>query len=144
MGAGREGRAGPGQVPTAGKGRHLVRVRLGELRLAAEADEVAGPDEVADRGGGHPRPAQQGLRQPVRRRPGADRSPQLRPDRLRIGATSTTARDRRPSPASAAGTGPVPVAHRQDANGTRSRLPALPARDRPRSAGVTRDGRVEG
>ncbi|MFE6848318.1 hypothetical protein [Streptomyces sp. NPDC057686] len=38
-----------GQVPAAGQSGHLVRVDVGELGLAAEVDQKAGTDQVADR-----------------------------------------------------------------------------------------------
>ncbi|MFF3216964.1 hypothetical protein ACFYYB_40870 [Streptomyces sp. NPDC002886] len=78
------------QVPAAREGSHLVRMDFGELEVAAEADEETGPDKVADRCGGHPRPARReghakGLRQPVCRHPGPDRAPQRGPYLLRVG-----------------------------------------------------------
>lgn len=73
------------QVPAAGEGGHLVRVDVGELGVLAEADQQAGPGEVADRRRGHPQRRPQGLRQPVRCHPGPDRAPQRGPDRLRVG-----------------------------------------------------------
>ncbi|MFD4135988.1 hypothetical protein [Streptomyces goshikiensis] len=38
-----------GQVPAARGGGQLVRVDVGELGVPAEADQQAGPGEVADR-----------------------------------------------------------------------------------------------
>lgn len=77
------------QVQTARQGGHLVRVDVGKLRVPAEADQQTGVGEVADRRRGHPRPASQrrpqGLRQPVRRHPGTDRTPHGRADLLRVG-----------------------------------------------------------
>ncbi|MFD9454143.1 hypothetical protein ACFWBC_13755 [Streptomyces sp. NPDC059985] len=63
------------QVPAPGEGGHLVRMHLGELDAAAEADQEPGPDKVTGRCSGHPRPAHregyaQSLRQPVGRHPG--------------------------------------------------------------------------
>ncbi|MFE9469382.1 hypothetical protein ACFYNW_38405 [Streptomyces virginiae] len=76
------------QVPAPGERVDLVGVDVGERDLAAEVDQQAGTNEVADRGGGHPRPAPQRLRQSLRqpvRRPPRTRYPQRSPHGLGVG-----------------------------------------------------------
>ncbi|MFI6150275.1 hypothetical protein [Streptomyces sp. NPDC051109] len=92
------------QVPAAAEGGHLVRVDVGALGVPAEADQQTRADEVTNRRRGHPRPAPQrlpqSLRQPVRRHPGTDRTPQRRAHLLRVGGLH-----HRPRPQPAAGVG---------------------------------------
>ncbi|MFD3549318.1 hypothetical protein ACFWUW_27555 [Streptomyces sp. NPDC058655] len=64
---------------------------LRELGVAAEAEQEAGADEVADRGRGHPRPLPrerdaERVRQAVRGPSRADRPPQRDAQLLRVGA----------------------------------------------------------
>ncbi|MFG2978245.1 hypothetical protein ACGFYY_35330 [Streptomyces sp. NPDC048331] len=104
-----------GQVPAAGRRGHLVRVDDGEGDFTAEVNQQAGTDEVADRRCGHPRP-QDRERHPracVSRSAVTPASIPRSAARTASGsAASTTCRDHRPGPTSAAGTSPDPVAHR--------------------------------
>ncbi|MFE8941939.1 hypothetical protein ACFYNX_31240 [Streptomyces sp. NPDC007872] len=79
-----------GQVPAPRQGGDLLGMHVRGGDLAAEVDEQACADEVADRRSGHRRPTErqrlpQRLRQPLRRPPCRRRARERGPDPLRVG-----------------------------------------------------------
>ncbi|MFC6981937.1 hypothetical protein [Streptomyces cirratus] len=111
------------QVAAAHQGGHMVRVGVGELDVATEVDRETGLHEAVDRRGRRPQNRQRHPQRLVSFSVATPTpiGPRSAARTCSASAASTTSRDHKPRPASADGTRPQPVAHRQAANGTRNR-----------------------